>query len=349
MRKSNFAPRPLARCAYWRLLSALAFLLSLAAVPAGGAEGVNWSSRALTLGRADVATGGYRVSRVLGVANFSPEFVMPLEAVYESASTRTGLLGYRWSCPQLESRVIPGPKPERNSDAPETAVWRAPWGEEITLIRKKDVAKGSPLAQIDAGALKHVSSAAFYAPYGDWEATRAGTSWTVKGRADRPRAGWEFAYRDTRLEKATAPGGRSIAFAYENGRLAAVAQDGVAFVELSYAKGALAGMKVNGVKVSLEIKEIPVVTLPETLGAKPAVTRRPALAAWAVGELAAETFSYNDSGWLCGMARDRATVAFKLHAETPARRQEALAARVAVEAAAAKAAAARKAGAKNLG
>ena len=117
------------------------------------------------------------------------------------------------------------------------------------LIRKKDVAKDSPLAQMDAEALRHAASTAFYAPYGDWEATRAGTAWTVKGRAGRPRAGWEFAYRDTRLEKATAPGGRSIAFAYENGRLAAVAQDGVAFVELSYAKGALAGMKVNGVKV----------------------------------------------------------------------------------------------------
>lgn len=67
------------------------------------AGGLSFRSSPLMAGRASLTEDGFRISRSLGAANFTPELSYPVEVAYESFSERTGIFGFAWRYPQLES------------------------------------------------------------------------------------------------------------------------------------------------------------------------------------------------------------------------------------------------------
>lgn len=75
----------------------------LALFSAGAAERISFSSRPMSAGRASLTEDGFAVSRTLGTANATPELSYPIELTYESFSEKTGLFGFAWRSPQLES------------------------------------------------------------------------------------------------------------------------------------------------------------------------------------------------------------------------------------------------------
>ncbi len=83
----------------------IVFVLSLAVLVACAfaAEGPTFLSKPLLAGRASLTEDGFVVGRSFGTANFTPELAWPVQLVYESASERTGIFGYAWRSPQLES------------------------------------------------------------------------------------------------------------------------------------------------------------------------------------------------------------------------------------------------------
>ena len=59
------------------------------------AERLTFTSRPISAGRASLTEDGFRVSRTLGTANFTPELAYPVELTYESFSERTLSI---WAC-----------------------------------------------------------------------------------------------------------------------------------------------------------------------------------------------------------------------------------------------------------
>ncbi len=108
-------------------LFALLFVLMSLALPSFAYEKLNWKSRAMTAGKASLTSDAYRVVRNLGAPNFSPEFRMPLQLVYDSAASKHGIVGSVWQIPQLESRAFP----KGNG-----VEWITPWGEKIRFYKK---------------------------------------------------------------------------------------------------------------------------------------------------------------------------------------------------------------------
>ena len=104
-----------------------ALVMSMA-ISAGAYEKLNWQTKTLSAGRANLQGDGFTISRVLDVANFSPEFQMPVETVYDSSDTKFSLLGYGWRLPQLESKLFP---------KPDGAEWVTPWGDTIRFFNKE--------------------------------------------------------------------------------------------------------------------------------------------------------------------------------------------------------------------
>ncbi|MBR4665185.1 MAG: hypothetical protein IKO93_15070, partial [Lentisphaeria bacterium] len=83
-------------------LSVLAVLASV--FSAVSAEKINFQLHPLwSAGKASLTEDGYVISRDLDTVNFSPEVRLPIQLVYRSASEKTGMFGYAWSSPQLES------------------------------------------------------------------------------------------------------------------------------------------------------------------------------------------------------------------------------------------------------
>ena len=134
-----------------------AAVAALALVPAR-AESPDFRHRPLLAGKASLTEPGFVVRRELGVANFSPELRLPVELVYESSSERTGLFGFAWRCPQLESSV----RWERDG-----LLWTTPWGERVKFFPKrektpKDAVKLAPVEVAKRGR-------GLFAPWTDWE------------------------------------------------------------------------------------------------------------------------------------------------------------------------------------
>ena len=99
-----------------------------ASASASGAARPECSWRHLLAGRASLTDGGFVETRVIGIASFAPELRLPVEFVYRSASESSGMLGYGWSCPQLESSA------KWDKDG---LLWVAPWGEKVKFFPKK--------------------------------------------------------------------------------------------------------------------------------------------------------------------------------------------------------------------
>ena len=238
-------------------------------------------------GRASLTEDGFVVGRLFGTANFTPELAWPVQLVYESASERTGIFGYAWRSPQLESSAA------WDKDG---VLWTTPWGEKIKFHPKKEkLPKDAVKVALYEEAKK---GRGFYAPYADWEADTASSSpaktgdWTFTGK--RACAGWTMAYRDGRLSRIDAPSGRSIAFAYDKaGRPVSVSQDGEPFIEIACnADGLAESVKVNGVETRLAYANGPLAILPKTIDGQIVPAARPRLVSLQIANLDAETFGY---------------------------------------------------------
>ena len=85
------------------LKSAASATIAIAMCHTSLAGGLTSKSSPLQAGRASLTEDGFRISRSLGAANFTPELSYPVEVAYESFSERTGIFGFAWRSPQLES------------------------------------------------------------------------------------------------------------------------------------------------------------------------------------------------------------------------------------------------------
>ena len=264
---------------------ALAFVV-MAGLVTVAAERVDFSNRPLLAGRASLTDAGYIEHRTLGVARLSPELTIPVELVYESSSEKTGVFGFAWRSPQLESSAA------WDKDG---MLWTSPWGERVKFFPKsektpKDAVKIEVVEEAKKGR-------GYYAPYSEWEADVAtgnpetDGNWTVKGR--KSLIGWTLSYSSGRLAKITAPAGRSADFSYDaDGRLVAVSHGGTAFVSIAY-DGALAkSVMVGGVTTTLAYEQRTLEILPRTKDGKVAHPVRPQLVSLKRGSLDAVQFGY---------------------------------------------------------
>ena len=270
------------------------------------AERVDLSHRPLLAGRASLTETGYLEHRSLGVARLSPELTMPIELVYDSSSEKTGLFGFAWRSPQLESSAA------WDKDG---MLWTSPWGEKVKFFPKsektpKDAVKIEVVEEAKKGR-------GYYSPYSEWEADvvsgdpRTGGNWAVKGR--RSLAGWSFTYSDGRLARITAPTGRGADFSYDReGRLVSVSQDGTAFVTLAYEGPLAKSVMVGGVTTALAYEQRKLEILPRTKDGKVAHPVRPQLVSMKRGSLDAVMFGY-DGNYLASISQGamREAIAFE--------------------------------------
>ena len=82
-------------------------------------------SKPMSAGKASLAENAYSISRLLDTANFSPELKLPVQLVYNSSVEKSGLFGFAWRSPQLESTAY------YDKDG---VLWVTPWGEKIKFF-----------------------------------------------------------------------------------------------------------------------------------------------------------------------------------------------------------------------
>ena len=290
-----------------------AAVAALALVPAR-AESPDFRHRPLLAGKASLTEPGFVVRRELGVANFSPELRLPVELVYESSSERTGLFGFAWRCPQLESSV----RWERDG-----LLWTTPWGERVKFFPKrektpKDAVKLAPVEAAKRGR-------GLFAPWTDWESDTESPDWTRCRRfsiaGKNGLRGWRFEYADGRLASASTPHGTSVLFERgPSGELLAVSSRGVRFVELAYADGLVASLRLNGVAVALAYGASGFLSLPKTADGLASRKSVRVLASVRVAALDPEAFAYAD-GYLASASRGGHAERFAVQTETPADRK----------------------------
>ena len=290
-----------------------AAVAALALVPAR-AESPDFRHRPLLAGKASLTEPGFVVRRELGVANFSPELRLPVELVYESSSERTGLFGFAWRCPQLESSV----RWERDG-----LLWTTPWGERVKFFPKrektpKDAVKLAPVEAAKRGR-------GLFAPWTDWESDTESPDWTRCRRfsiaGKNGLRGWRFEYADGRLASASTPHGTSVLFERgPSGELLAVSSRGVRFVELAYADGLVASLRLNGVAVALAYGASGFLSLPKTADGLASRKSVRVLASVRVAALDPEAFAYVD-GYLASASRGGHAERFAVQTETPADRK----------------------------
>lgn len=278
------------------------------------AESPDFRHRPLLAGKASLTEPGFVVRRELGVANFSPELRLPVELVYESSSERTGLFGFAWRCPQLESSV----RWERDG-----LLWTTPWGERVKFFPKrektpKDAVKLAPVEAAKRGR-------GLFAPWTDWESDTESPDWTRCRRfsiaGKNGLRGWRFEYADGRLASASTPHGTSVLFERgPSGELLAVSSRGVRFVELAYADGLVASLRLNGVAVALAYGASGFLSLPKTADGLASRKSVRVLASVRVAALDPEAFAYAD-GYLASASRGGHAERFAVQTETPADRK----------------------------
>jgi len=214
-------------------------------------------------GKASLTSNGYYAGYTMATANFSPELRLPIQLAYDSSNQSTGILGFGWSIPQLESSV--------DSDDKGT-IWTTPWGEKISFYSRKDTSK-----DILSVFNEKERENSYFSPFGDWTANgRADTgSWTFFGRKEMK--GWKLTYASYRLTEIVAPSGQSLQFIYRDRVLAEIKQNNEAFVSLKFKDKTLSEIAVNGVKYNFEYDTNDITILPETLAGKPKEEKFPFL------------------------------------------------------------------------
>jgi len=273
-------------------LSVLAVLASV--FSAVSAEKINFQLHPLwSAGKASLTEDGYVISRNLDTVNFSPEVRLPIQLVYRSVSEKTGMFGYAWSSPQLESSA------KFDKDG---VLWTTPWGEKFKFYPKnekqpKDAIKVALYEEAKKGR-------GFYSPYTQWEADtsvglrkwKEAKDWTFRGK--NAYRGWLFVYRDAKLNRIVTPTGREVVFSYDHGKLTSVSQEGQSFVEVSYSGTTVTGLKINGIDYALGYKSTKLQILPKTESGKLIAASRPGLVSIQRGNLNPVLFTYDDYGFL---------------------------------------------------
>ena len=221
----------------------------------------------MSAGKASLAENSYQVKQLLDTANFSPEMRLPVQLIYDSQREKSGLFGYAWYSPQLESAAY------YDKDG---VLWTTPWGEKIKFFPKKDSKRKDEIKiELWEEAKKGFG---FYSPHADWEADCG---------------------RNYRLSSVTAPSGRILQFAYYQKRLTGISQDGVEFVQLSYSDGQkVSAITINGVEHQLKYKGIKLYILPKTEQGKLLTPTRPALESIRRADLTPVVFGYDRCGLL---------------------------------------------------
>lgn len=271
-----------------------------------GEERIDFDRSPMAAGKAALTENGFYAGRLLGTANFSPELRFPVRLFYNSAVRKSGLVGFGWRIPQLESSAIP----EKDG-----VLWHTPWGEKIRFFEKRKPEKEMPEVFQEA-----MEGKGFFAPFADWEADgklRSG-SWTFRGKNERD--GWKFVYRDAKLCSIIAPSGRSIDFEYSSGRLSAVCQNGIAFIRIAYEGRHVSVITINGVRNVLKYGERNVVFLPETPAAASVTRSRPLLISCRTGSLAPVEFGYDEAGYLNSIRQGAFEESLVVQQETEAER-----------------------------
>ena len=256
-------------------------------VTADAAERLSLEARPLLAGRASLTADGFVEARTLGTANFTPELRWPVQLMYESASEKTGLFGFAWRSPQLESSAA------WDKDG---VLWTAPWGERIKFRPKRErLPKDAVKVELWEEARR---GRGFWTPYADWEADTSASDfrktgdWIFSGK--RACAGWTFRYRAGRLARVEAPSGRALDFGYaKDGRLLSVSQDGAAFVEIVHnADGLAESVRVNGVETRLAYERGQLRVLPKTPDGQVVPAVRPRLSSLRTADLDPVLLSY---------------------------------------------------------
>jgi RHS repeat-associated protein len=278
-------------------------------------EPLSLVSQPLTAGLVSLTDAGYVVSRTLGEAAFAPELALPVQLVYDSSLDQSGIFGYGWRSPQLESTVRPEPS---------GVVWTAPWGEKIRFTAKSGAGRDGFLARL---AFK-TKGRGYFAPYGDWEAdtpadgkaAAASGNWTITGKLKYE--GWTFTYRDARLLSIATPFRRTVAFSYgKDGLPAAVStKDGRALLTLSSEGGRISGLTLNGVPHAFAYAGTTVQIPPKNPNAALQTVGRTSLASVKTGTLAPVTYTYDGLGYLVSTRQGDLSEALEVRHETPAER-----------------------------
>jgi len=283
------------------LLSVLAVFMAFSA---GAYEKINWQSKALTAGKANLTTDGFIVSRTLDSANFSPEFQMPIELVYDSANTKFSIFGCAWRCPQLESKLFP---------KPDGADWITPWGEKITFFNKQHK-NNEHMIELYKELMQ---GSGCFTPYADFEAEGSKNgNWVVTGKDTK--AGWSFEYSNGRLLKITAPTGRFLQFQYNQDKLVSVAENNIALIFLNYSQNALTPDKltVNGVDFTMTYSMQSNLWLDKNK-LEPAVhVNNQMLSSVIRDDLNPIVFSYDADGYLAGITQGSFAEKFAVQHET---------------------------------
>ncbi|MFA6716072.1 MAG: hypothetical protein WCS27_11895, partial [Victivallaceae bacterium] len=280
-------------------------LLFASLLSASAYEKLNWKSRALTAGKASLASDSYRVSRNVATPNFSPEFRMPLELIYDSSAGKNGIFGGVWNLPQLESRTFPKGK---------GVEWITPWGEKIRFYEKDP--DNENILDIFK---KDMRGTGCFAPFKDWNAKGRKGDWVISGKDEKK--GWVFTYRDSRLKHIAAPSGRGLNFAYQGDKLRKVMQDGVEFIALSYGKNdKVSEMTVNGIKFIFSYRQTAYVILPVAPADKAKKFDRVMLASIQRGSLNPVKYSYDSYGFLNKIEQGEFSDEMKITNETPEER-----------------------------
>ena len=111
-----------------RLIATIAFAVCVA-VSAIAGQDLSFVSHQLVAGRAKIAETGYIEKRSFGTARFSPELTIPVELIYDISSEKTGIFGFAWRSPQLESSAV------WDKDG---MLWTSPWGEKVKFFPKSE-------------------------------------------------------------------------------------------------------------------------------------------------------------------------------------------------------------------
>ena len=93
------------------------------------ADAVAFLSKTMSAGKASLVENAYSIARTLDTANFSPELKLPVQLIYNSSVEKSGLFGFAWRSPQLESTAC----------YDKDGVLRVtPWGEKIKFRKLYD-------------------------------------------------------------------------------------------------------------------------------------------------------------------------------------------------------------------
>ncbi len=269
-----------------RVMGVASLLIALCAfaLSARAYEKINWNHKALTAGKASLTSKSYLIQKTLGVPNFSPEFSLSLQLIYNSQNEKYGIFGYGWNCPQLESRVFP----RRDG-----AEWVSPWGEKIRFYNKDAITKDSLKIYQDAAK----GGRGCFSPYSDWEANGDKGDWRITGK--KSHKGWKFEYSESLLKKITAPSGRVLAFNYNKGKIAAVSENGLELVKLDYNKaGRIESFVINGISYKAGYSEVSAEVLSNKVVSSPSYAKRQMLSSIQMGTLATENYTYDAYGYL---------------------------------------------------